>query len=139
MPQGTLRQAIVYPRTPDAFPDSDVRAALGAVGLGRLEKELDDADNWSQRLSGGEQQRLGVARVLLVKPDWLLLDEATSALDEAGEAEIYKTLVAALPEAGIVSVGHRATLAAFHTRQIDMRKSSDGLFSPEVPVPVAAE
>ena len=91
------------------------------------------------RLSGGEQQRLGVARALLVKPDWLMLDEATSALDEAGEADLYKVMVDGLPRTGIVSVGHRSTLAAFHTRFVDMKPANDGLYGLGEPVAAAAE
>lgn len=139
LPAGTLRQAICYPKTLDAYPDAAVRAALHAVGLASLESELDEAGNWSMRLSGGEQQRLGVARALLAKPDWLLLDEATSALDEAGERDIYRLVVDSLPRAGIVSVGHRGTLAAFHTRQMVMEPAGDGLFGPGEAVAVAAE
>ncbi|WP_165490995.1 ABC transporter ATP-binding protein/permease [Lichenihabitans psoromatis] len=139
LPLGTLRQALVYPKTLQAYPDAAVREALQAVGLGKLATELDDAGNWSQRLSGGEQQRLGVARVLLEKPDFLLLDEATSALDEAGESEIYKTIVDHLPNVGLISVGHRSTLAAFHNRQMEMKVVGDGLFSPSQPVAAAAE
>ena len=139
LPLGTLRQALVYPATVDTYPHADVDAALRAVGLDALAPELDDAGNWSQRLSGGEQQRLGVARVLLAKPDFLFLDEATSALDEAGEAEIYRTLIDALPGTALVSIGHRSTLNQFHTRQIAMNKTSDGLFQPIDAVPQAAE
>ena len=139
LPLGTLRQAIAYPGTVETYPDAAVRAALAKVGLGHLERELDEAGNWSLRLSGGEQQRLGVARALLVRPDWLLLDEATSALDEAGEAEVYKVIVEALPQAGVISVGHRSTLAQFHTRQVAMEKAGDGLSSPVESVAVAAE
>ena len=139
LPLGTLREALVYPRTVDAYPNPDVRSALDAVGLGSLEHELDDAGNWSQRLSGGEQQRLGVARVLLAKPDFLFLDEATSALDEASEADIYRTLIEKLPTSAIVSIGHRSTLDLFHSRQLAMRKAADGLFQPGDEVPQAAE
>lgn len=139
LPLGTLRQALVYPATLEAYAREAVHAALDSVGLGALQHELDDAGNWSQRLSGGEQQRLGVARVLLAKPDFLFLDEATSALDEAGESEIYRTLIAQLPGTAIVSIGHRSTLNQFHTRQIAMSKAADGLFQPTDAVPQAAE
>ena len=139
LPQGTLRQAISYPRTLDTYPDAAVRDALAAVGLGQLGDELDSADNWSQRLSGGEQQRVGVARAILSKPDWLFLDEATSALDEAGELALYQTLVDRLPGAGIVSITHRPTLDAFHTRRIEMTKGPSGLFQAGEALPQAAE
>ena len=139
LPLGTLRQALVYPQTVEDYAPADVHAALEAVGLGKLEHELDDAGNWSQRLSGGEQQRLGVARVLLAKPDFLFLDEATSALDEASEGEVYRALTERLPKTAIVSIGHRSTLDQFHTRRIGMSKAADGLFQPTDSVPQAAE
>ena len=139
LPQGTLRQAISYPRTLDAYPDAAVRDALAAVGLGPLAEELDRADNWPQRLSGGEQQRVGVARALLSKPDWLFLDEATSALDEAGEAELYRTLIDRLPGAGIVSITHRPTLDALHNRRLEMTRGPSGLYQAGDALPQAAE
>ncbi len=139
LPQGTLRQALVYPETVAAYADGDVRAALRAVGLEALEREIDEADNWSQRLSGGEQQRLGIARVLLAKPDWLFLDEATSAIDESGEAALYRTLIEHLPKTGIVSIAHRASLDAFHDRHIDMSRAPNGVFEAAERVARAAE
>ncbi len=139
LPQGTLRQAISYPRTLDAYPDAAVREVLSAVGLAPLAEELDRADNWPQRLSGGEQQRIGVARAILAKPDWLFLDEATSALDEAGETALFQTLVDRLPGAGIVSITHRPTLEAFHNRRVEMTKGPGGLFQAADALPQAAE
>ena len=66
--------------------------------------------HWNRMLSLGEQQRLGIARALLQKPDFLFLDEATASLDEPAEAALYKLLAERLPEATVVSIGHRSTL-----------------------------
>ena len=77
------------PAPPDAHDDPAVREALDAVGLGTLAARLDEEDNWAQRLSGGEQQRLALARALLARPDWLFLDEATASLDPEAEASLY--------------------------------------------------
>ena len=139
LPLGTLRQALVYPETLETYTDAAMRDALVGVGLGHLEPELDRADNWSQRLSGGEQQRLGVARAFLAKPDFLFLDEATSALDEAGESDLYQALIERLPRAGIVSIAHRSTLDAFHHRRIEMSRGPTGVFQAVDTLPQAAE
>jgi putative ATP-binding cassette transporter len=121
IPIGPLRDAIAYPAASSAFSDEALRATLEKVGLGALGSRLDEADNWQMRLSGGEQQRLAVARALLAKPDWLFLDEATASLDEKSEAALYKAIVEALPHATLVSIGHRSTLGAFHKRRVELQ------------------
>ena len=129
IPIASLRAAAAYPAAPDAFDAESIRQALVDVGLPALAGRLDETDNWSQRLSGGEQQRLAIARALLAKPDWLFLDEATSAMDEAMEARIYELIAARLPQATIVSIGHRASLARYHKRKIEMRPGEDKAFT----------
>jgi putative ATP-binding cassette transporter len=129
IPITTLHAATTYPAAPEAFDAGAVRAALIDAGLPALADRLGETDQWSQRLSGGEQQRLAIARALLAKPDWLFLDEATSAMDEAMEARIYELLAAKLPEATLVSIGHRASLARYHQRRIEMRPQPDGAFT----------
>lgn len=130
LPNGSLRAAVSYPAEPDAFPDADIRAALEAARLPALVDRLDDSDSWSLRLSGGEQQRLAIARALLARPDWLLLDEATAALDEKLEADIYRMIAEKLPQTTIVSIGHRGTLNAMHERRYDMAPTGEGVFAP---------
>ncbi len=124
IPIGSLREAIAYPMAVDAHSDSEMRAVLLKVGLPALIDRLDESDNWQMRLSGGEQQRVAVARALLARPDWLFLDEATASLDEDSEAEIYRAITEALPKATLVSIGHRSTLAAFHKRRLTLRTHS---------------
>src|SRR6202035_4702457 len=99
---------------------AELEATLHAVGLSYLVDQLDVDGNWAQRLSGGEQQRVGFARVLLARPDIVFLDEATSALDEAAEAALYRLLREAEWRPTIVSVGHHGTLMRFHEAIIDL-------------------
>jgi putative ATP-binding cassette transporter len=115
MPVGTLRQALLYPHDGGA-DDATLRATLESVRLPGLAGRLDETANWAGVLSPGEQQRLAVARALLARPDFLFLDEATAAMDEPNEAHIYELLARSLPDTAIVSIGHRATLKAFHTQ-----------------------
>ena len=120
LPLGTLAQAIAYPAEDTAPRRAELEAALHAVGLSYLVEQLDVEGNWGQRLSGGEQQRIGFARVLLMRPEIVFLDEATSALDEAAEASLYRLLREAEWGPTIVSVGHHGTLKRFHETVIDL-------------------
>ena len=132
IPLGTLRQALAYPDSGKDIPQEKLEAVMRKVGLGAFAGELDTVDLWSQRLSGGEQQRLAFARVFLAEPAVVVLDEATSALDEAMEAQLYRLLREAPWHPTIVSVGHRSTLRAFHDEVLDLSSCAQ----PEV-VPAA--
>ena len=120
LPLGTLGDAIAYPELDHQPRRAELEAALRAVGLAYLIDQLDVDGNWAQRLSGGEQQRLGFARILLVRPEIVFLDEATSALDEAAEASLYRLLREADWHPTIVSVGHHGTLRRFHEAIVDL-------------------
>ncbi len=118
VPLGTLRHAISYPADPRAYTDQAIREALEDVGLGEKASELDVGTTWTQRLSGGEQQRLAIGRALLSRPDWLFLDEATASLDAQAEAAIYSVLARRLPDTTLVSITHREEVARLHERRV---------------------
>jgi putative ATP-binding cassette transporter len=124
-PIGTLHAAIAYPGETERFSADQVRDALDLVGLPQLGSRLEEDAHWNRMLSLGEQQRLGLARALLHKPDYLFLDEATASLDEPSEAALYKLLTTRLPQTTVVSIGHRSTLDAFHQRNIGMVRDGD--------------
>lgn len=118
MPIGSLRDAIWFPEPASPRRDGDAVAALAAVGMNGMATRLDESAHWAQIMSPGEQQRIAIARALLLKPDWLFLDEVTAAHDECEEAELYRRLTEALPDTTIISIGQRRSLEAFHDRQI---------------------
>ena len=120
VPLGDLRTALAYPGPAGDIDDARAAAVLRQVLLPQLVDRLDEETDWTRRLSPGEQQRLGFARVLLVRPRVAFLDEATSALDEGMEHTLYTLLREELPDTVIVSVGHRSTLNQFHAERLEL-------------------
>jgi putative ATP-binding cassette transporter len=114
LPIGSLRTAIAYPAASHAYTDLAIQHYLDLCKLPHLKALLDHADNWSQRLSPGEQQRVAFVRALLTRPDVLFMDEASSALDTETEELMYQLVLQELPDAAIVSVAHRESVAQYH-------------------------
>jgi vitamin B12/bleomycin/antimicrobial peptide transport system ATP-binding/permease protein len=123
---GTLREQLQYPRAAHA-DDAALLAALNEVELGHLPDQfggLDTELNWAGVLSGGEQQRLAFARLLLTRPRFAFVDEATSALDLAAEEKLYQRLLR-LPLT-LISIGHRPTLRKYHNSMIELAPLTNG-------------
>ena len=124
LPLGSLRDQLLFPgpRPGEAVPgDAVLRGVMERVGLVDLLDRYDDlavVEDWNRVLSGGEQQRLGFARLLLRRPALAILDEASSALDLAAEHDLHVQLVATGPT--LVSVGHRPSLRAFHQWELEL-------------------
>ena len=126
LPTGTLRAAITYPRHVSQIPEADICKALGLVGLTQLIPSLDIDKPWDKYLSGGEQQRLAFARVLIHKPTLVILDEATSALDVPNEARMMELFTHHLFATTVISVAHRPSLYAYHNRVVTLRRRQTG-------------
>jgi putative ATP-binding cassette transporter len=123
IPIGTLRDAVKYPDENSMAGDGEIIEALTAARLAHLAPRLDEEAHWTNILSGGEQQRLAIARALVFKPDWLFLDEATASLDETTEEAVYAALKQRLPGATIVSIGHRPSLRKWHDRRLELQRA----------------
>jgi putative ATP-binding cassette transporter len=127
VPLGTLRRAVAYPLSPEETDEAVLRTAVEEVGLGHFLDRLDeDTATWEHILSGGEKQRLAFARVLIQHPETIIMDEATAALDPPSQEQLMRLLLERLPEATVISVGHRPELEAFHTRKLVLEYRADG-------------
>lgn len=126
-PNASLRDALAYPEPATNYDDATLKQALCDALLPQLVDQLDVVDAWGQKLSGGELQRLALARVFLKKPAWVFADEATSALDEEAEKTLYRRLMDLVKEGGgaIVSIAHRQTVATYHSHTWTLEKRSD--------------
>jgi vitamin B12/bleomycin/antimicrobial peptide transport system ATP-binding/permease protein len=134
VPIGSLRNAVTFPARPGSFSDAEIVEALKACKLAEQAGRLDEEDHWDRRLSPGEQQRLAIARALLQRPDWLFLDEATASLDPEMESDLYKLLLERLPKTTMVSIAHRTTLNAFHSRRLRFATTEKGTELTSEPV-----
>ena len=121
LPHDTLRANLCYPAR-DGIDDAILKRALEQVGLAQLQDQLDHEDAWGNRLSGGEQQRLSLARALIARPHILYLDEATNQLDDTAACQLMQTLKTALPDTLCLAISHQAAIKALFARQIDLNR-----------------
>jgi putative ATP-binding cassette transporter len=140
IPLGSLRHVITYPNAVDAYTDQEIDQALTDAGLGTLCSRVGNDDDWPNRLSGGEQQRIALARALLAKPDWIFMDEATASLDPDAEEDLYRVIKQRLPDTTLISIAHRPSVAAFHDKRMVFKRDGNapGTLTPSAPVPQAA-
>jgi putative ATP-binding cassette transporter len=127
MPLGTLRQVLEYPAKAAEHDDEALRRALARCGLRRLGGRLDDEERWDKQLSGGEQQRIAFARLLVQRPDVVVMDEATSALDADSQDSMMELFRKELADVTVISVGHRPELEEYHDRKLTLTRKGSGV------------
>jgi ABC-type uncharacterized transport system fused permease/ATPase subunit len=108
----SLKQLVCLPDDDELFSDARVAAALHKAGIGEFIEFLSDGmcagKPWDQVLSGGQKQKLMLARILLHKPGLLFLDEATGALDPEARIAFHQAIKENCAEATVISVMHES-------------------------------
>lgn len=123
---GILRENLVWDSR-KSFSDQEIMDMLEQVNashlIQRFQNGLDEyVVNYPFHFSGGERQRLALARVLLRHPTLLLLDEATSSLDEENERQIMELLTQLKQKVTILFITHRSSVMPWFDKVINIEK-----------------
>ncbi|KAI0431535.1 ABC transporter transmembrane region 2-domain-containing protein [Xylaria sp. FL1042] len=129
---GTLRDQVIYPDGEldmrlKRKSEDDLKRVLDAAKLGYLpdrEGGWDTRKEWKDVLSGGEKQRVGIARLLYHEPQYAIIDESTSAVSSDVEGLLYETC----KERGItlITISTRASLKKYHTYNLALGLGDNG-------------
>ncbi|GAW21245.1 hypothetical protein ANO14919_107630 [Xylariales sp. No.14919] len=129
---GTLRDQVIYPDGEldmrlKRKSEDDLKRVLDAAKLGYLpdrEGGWDTRKEWKDVLSGGEKQRVGIARLLYHEPQYAIIDEGTSAVSSDVEGLLYETC----KERGItlITISTRASLKKYHTFNLALGQGENG-------------
>ncbi|WP_182419117.1 ABC transporter ATP-binding protein/permease [Bartonella sp. HY038] len=114
--KGSLRTVISYPAK-NTYDDEIIKDTLNLLSL-NLGDKIDHNDNWQQILSGGEQQRLSVARAILYQPDILFLDEATNQLDHNNALQSMSLLKKHCPNTIVICITHQDEIKTLFNQKL---------------------
>ncbi|ANL30015.1 ABC transporter ATP-binding/permease protein [Rhizobium phaseoli] len=121
VPGGTLREALAFPESADAYEKSAVEAALEKAGLHSLITRLDTRARWDKLLDSDEQKAIGFARLLLVRPRWIVFDEVLEGMEPEWQETMSK-LLTSMPETGMIYIGRsEAYLEALQPRVLHLQ------------------
>lgn len=131
MPKGNLRDQIIYPLSIEEFikkggSDEQLESIMESVDvihvLKREPDRFETVREWKDVLSGGEKQRIAMARLYYHKPKFAILDECTSAVSIDVEDQLYTQ--AKKLDITLITVSHRRTLWKFHDYLIRFKEDS---------------
>lgn len=126
LPEGTLHEALAFPEPASRYAPESVARALSATGLAAFAPRLEEHADWDRVLGIAEMQRMAFARILLHRPRWILLGDTAAALEAAEADALIDLLVAELPDAGLLVLGHYPGAAERFARRLTLRRLPDG-------------
>lgn len=118
LPTDTLRKAICYPCLSCEFADELMQSCFELAGVSELLPLLDQAFDWEKTLLREQQQRLGVVRLLLQRPNWIFMQDALDSLNPEAEAAIIALINQQLPHAAMLVISNQPSIRAMMHRQI---------------------
>jgi len=139
---GTLRDQVLYPHDSEEMRasgrrDEDILHLLAKVNLEYLEQQreagLEAEEDWADVLSGGEKQKLAMARLFYHRPQFAILDECTSAVSVDAEGSLYEECKA--QGITLLSVSHRKSLWQYHEYVLRFDGEGGAKFLPIAQVP----
>lgn len=115
----SLKRIASYPGLAK-ISDEQIKMSLDKVGLGHFSYQINQIKLWQRVLSGGEQQRLSFARILINRPKLICLDESTSHLDDETALRLINLIRGELPESIILFISHQKSVTKSFTKQLEV-------------------
>ena len=121
LPYGTFRDQIIYPDLKSTKSDQELIQILAVVELDTFIIDrggFDQVEVWKDTLSGGQKQKIALARILYHKPMFAILDECTSSVSFEIERKAYEKFIE--ENITLITVTHRESLVKYHNHSLVM-------------------
>jgi len=126
IPDGTLREILAYPDSPQRFTEQELHSALTRLGLSYLLRSLDSVARWDRDLTEPEQQGVAFARVLLHKPRWVFVDEAIESLRAEARKKLFDVFEKELATTTLIYISGPQAEDKFFTQVLRLTKNPQG-------------